>query len=64
MGITLQVMGITGALGKMNLTSSSLSRRRQFSTWNAHPWPLSPRPCEKMTVAVCVLTAGKINGGL
>lgn len=57
-------MGMTGALGKMNLTSSSLSLLRQFSTWNAHPWPESPRPCEKMTVAVCVLTAGNTNGGL
>ena len=52
------VMGFIGACGRMNLTWSSLWRRRQFSTTGAHPWPVSPRPWEKMTVAVCRAAAG------
>jgi hypothetical protein len=51
-------MGIVGALGKMNLTSSNLDRRRQFSARDTQPAPLSPRPWAMMTVAVCFLTAG------
>jgi hypothetical protein len=59
----LAVMGIDGAWGSMNLTSSSFCRRRQFSTADAQPWPVSPRPWMNMTVAVCRATAGKRRGG-
>lgn len=58
------VIGIEGAWGKMNFTSSSLSLCRQFSTAEAQPWPVSPRPWKKMTVAVCLEAAGKINGAV
>ena len=51
-------MGIVGALGKMNLTSSNLDRLRQFSARETQPAPLSPRPWAIITVAVCLLTAG------
>jgi hypothetical protein len=54
-------MGIVGALGKMNFTSSNLDRRRQFSAREAQPDPLSPRPWAIITVAVCFLTAGIIR---
>ena len=46
----------------MNLTSSRRWRRRQFSTAEAQPWPESPRPCTKMTVAVWRAVAGKRSG--
>lgn len=52
------VIGIDGALGKMNLTSSNLDRRRQFSARDTQPAPLSPRPWAMITVAVCFFTAG------
>lgn len=29
---------------------------------SVQPWPESPRPWKKKTVAVCWLTAGKIKG--
>jgi hypothetical protein len=38
------VMGIVGALGNMNLTSSNFCLRRQFSANVTQPAPLSPRP--------------------
>lgn len=56
------VMGIVGALGKMNLTSWNLLRLRQFSAKSTHPAPLSPRPCAMITVAVCFLMAGMMSG--
>jgi len=55
-------MGMTGALGKMNLTSLRFCLWRQRSTASAHPAPESPRPCAKMTVAVCRPLAGKMSG--
>lgn len=51
-------MGMVGALGKMNLTSSNLDRRRQFSARETQPAPLSPRPWAMIMVAVCLVTAG------
>lgn len=72
------MIGILGALGKMNWTSSNLLRRRQFSARNIlrsistyaykryrdayHPAPLSPSPWATMTVAVCRFKAGTIKG--
>ena len=38
------VMGIIGAFGNMNLTSSNFCRLLQFSASDTHPAPLSPRP--------------------
>lgn len=46
------------------MTSSSLCRRRQFSTAEAHPWPVSPKPWMKMTVAVWREAAGKTKGAM
>lgn len=54
-------MGIVGALGNMNFTSSNFCRRRQFSAREAHPAPLSPRPWAIITVAVCFFTAGMMR---
>jgi hypothetical protein len=54
-------MGIVGALGKMNFTSSNFCRRRQFSARETQPAPLSPRPWAIITVAVCFLTAGTMS---
>lgn len=51
-------MGIAGAFGNINLTSSNFCLRRQFSARETHPAPESPRPCAIITVAVCFLTAG------
>ena len=51
-------MGIGGAFGKINLTSSNFCRRRQFSASETQPAPESPRPWAIITVAVCFLTAG------
>lgn len=56
------VIGITGAFGKINLVSENFERRRQFSARSIHPAPSSPRPWTKMTVAVCLATAGTTNG--
>lgn len=53
---------MAGACGSTNLTSSSRCRRRQFSTALAQPWPVSPSPWAKMTVAVCLLGAGNSSG--
>lgn len=47
----------------MNLTSSNLCLRLQFSTADAHPYPVSPNPWMKMTVAVCLAAAGNNSGG-
>lgn len=60
----LAVMGMLGAWGRTNLTSSSFCRRRQFSTALAQPLPVSPRPWTKMTVAVWPAVAGKTRGAL
>lgn len=46
-------MGIAGACGRINLTSLSLFLPCQCCTASAQPWPESPRPWMKMTVAVC-----------
>lgn len=46
------VMGIAGACGRINLTSLSLFLPCQCCTASAQPWPESPRPWTKMTVAV------------
>lgn len=46
------VMGIAGACGRINLTSLSLFLPCQCCTASAQPWPESPRPWMKMTVAV------------
>lgn len=51
-------MGIGGALGKMNLTSSNFCLLLQFSANDIHPAPESPSPCAMITVAVCFFTAG------
>ena len=56
------VIGMTGALGKMNLISLSSGFRCQNWTACAQPLPVSPRPCAKMTVAVCLVTAWKTRG--
>lgn len=61
------MMGIVGAFGKMNFTSSNLDLLRQFSASETQPAPLSPRPWAMMTVAVCFLTAGMmraVGGGI
>lgn len=55
------VMGIGGAFGNMNLTSSNFCLRLQFSASPTHPAPLSPSPWAIMTVAVCLFTAGTIK---
>jgi hypothetical protein len=55
------VIGMAGAFGKINLTSSNFALRRQFSANVTHPAPLSPRPCAMITVAVCFLTAGTMR---
>lgn len=47
----------------MNLASFNLDRRLQFSTADAHPWPVSPNPWMKITVAVCLEAAGNTKGG-
>jgi hypothetical protein len=52
-----------GAFGKTNLVSENFERRRQFSAKSTQPAPSSPRPWTKMTVAVCLRTAGTISGG-
>jgi len=56
------VIGIRGACGRTNLTSSSLFRRIQPSTADDQPNPVSPRPCKNMTVAVCFAVAAKRSG--
>ena len=56
------VIGITGAFGKMNLVSENFERRRQFSARSIHPAPSSPKPWTKITVAVCLATAGTTSG--
>ena len=58
------LMGIAGAFGNMNFTSSNFCRRRQFSARKTQPAPLSPRPCAIITVAVCRLMAGMMRGFL
>ena len=55
------VIGMAGAFGKINLTSSNFALRRQFSAKVTHPAPLSPKPCAMITVAVCFLTAGTMR---
>jgi hypothetical protein len=55
------VIGIEGAFGNMNLTSSNLDLRLQFSANVTQPAPLSPRPWAMMTVAVCFLIAGTMR---
>jgi hypothetical protein len=56
------VIGMVGAFGNMNLTSSNFCLRLQFSAKETQPAPLSPKPCAMMTVAVCRFTAGMIRG--
>ena len=66
-GAHTTVMGIAGALGKINFTSSNFCRRRQFSANPTQPAPLSPRPWAMITVAVCRFTAGMmraVGGGI
>ena len=46
----------------MNFVSENFERRRQFSARSIHPAPSSPKPWTKMTVAVCLATAGITNG--
>ena len=58
------VMGMAGAFGRTNLTWSSRWRLLQFSTADAHPWPESPRPWAKMTVAEWREIAGNESGAL
>ena len=61
------VIGMLGALGKINFTSSNFCRRRQFSASPTQPAPLSPRPWAMITVAVCRFTAGMmraVGGGI
>ncbi len=55
------VIGIAGAFGNINFTSSNFCRSLQFSASDTHPAPLSPRPCAMITVAVCFLTAGTMS---
>jgi hypothetical protein len=55
------VIGIIGALGNMNLTSSNFCLRLQFSASDTQPAPESPSPWAIITVAVCLFTAGTIN---
>jgi hypothetical protein len=66
-GIHTAVMGMLGALGKINFTSSNFCLRRQFSASPTQPAPLSPRPWAMITVAVCRFTAGMmraVGGGI
>lgn len=57
------VIGIGGALGRTNLTSSNRCLRLFIcSTASAQPAPLSPSPWMKMTVAVCLPVAGSTMG--
>lgn len=56
------VMGIDGALGKMNLTSSNFDLARKFCANEIQPAPESPRPWAMITVAVCFETAGTTRG--
>lgn len=66
-GKRTMVIGIAGALGKINFTSSNFCRRRQFSARPTQPAPLSPRPWAMITVAVCRLIAGTmsaVGGGI
>lgn len=56
------VMGIVGACGRINLTSLSAGFDRHSCAASIHPWPLSPRPWIKMTVAVCLPTASMMMG--
>jgi hypothetical protein len=44
MGYRTRVMGMFGAFGNMNLTSSNLLRFRQFSAKKIHPTPLKVEP--------------------
>lgn len=54
----LRVTGMTGAVGQTTLTwLGRISARLE-----AHPWPVSPRPCMKIKVAVCLLLAGTVAG--
>jgi hypothetical protein len=60
-------MGMLGALGKINFTSSNFCLLRQFSASPTQPAPLSPRPWAMITVAVCRFTAGMmraVGGGI
>lgn len=51
-------IGIGGAFGNINLTSSNFCLLLQFSANDIHPAPESPSPCAMITVAVCFFTAG------
>lgn len=57
-------IGICGACGKMNLISFNRCRFLQSSTASDHPWPVSPKPWMKMTVAVWRPMAGNTNGAI
>lgn len=58
------VMGICGACGKMNLISLILWRFLHISTASDQPFPVSPKPWTKMTVAVWRPTAGNTRGAI
>lgn len=45
------VMGISGACGRTHLTCASCGH--SILATGSQPCPLSPRPCRKMTVALC-----------
>lgn len=55
-------MGIFGAVGNIHLTPLSCGLLLQCPAASDHPFAVSPRPWAKMTVAVCLLTAGSTMG--
>lgn len=51
---------MVAAVGQTILTWDS----RTSAKVEAHPWPVSPKPCKKIRVAVCLPLAETMTGGL
>ncbi len=56
----LRVTGMVAAVGQTILTWDS----RTSAKVEAQPWPVSPNPCKKIRVAVCLPLADTMTGGL
>lgn len=56
------VIGMCGACGRMNLISFNRCPFLHIWTASDHPWPVSPKPWMKMTVAVWRPMAGNTKG--
>ena len=64
-GFLTQVMGIVGACGNINATSSNFLLKRKFSEIDDHPYPVSPKPCIKINLFTLVISkATIINRGI